>query len=332
MTVGLSVRSAVAGGLLLVVAGCGFQQVQPGARSGAVSTPAPVTPVPVPTVTVSGGNIAATVDGGSIPMPVFKDFLNVAVKQSGGATPAASIARQTINSLVQQELIRRYADTHGLGATADQITRQIDAYYRQTPGGRTAFLAGLNAHGFTMADVRFNAAYVVDGKQLEKVLAPLRTSGPVATARHILIFGGVGAQRDRCLKKILSVPEAKAEAQTLESRVSRGSSFADLARKCSDDTSSAVQGGSLSGAAGNALLYPLIESFVPSFEAAVFHGPVHSLQLVRSRFGWHVIQVLSRYNGKYPTAVQSQLQGAQFQAWLTRQTAKAKIHVIETVK
>ena len=73
--------------LALLLAGCGVQQVQP--STPASPTTAPITQptvAPVPTLNVSGGSVAATIDGGDIPMSRFKAFLSYAMAQSQGAT------------------------------------------------------------------------------------------------------------------------------------------------------------------------------------------------------------------------------------------------------
>jgi len=104
-------------------------------------------------------------------------------------------------------------------------------------------------------------------------------------ARHILIaFKGSPAAQTG--KKELTEEEAKAKAEDLRKQILAGAKFEDLAKKESDDTGSGAQGGDL-GSFGHGQM-------VPEFEKAAFEGKVGELTpVVRTQYGYHVIQVLS---------------------------------------
>lgn len=80
---------------------------------------------------------------------------------------------------------------------------------------------------------------------------------------------------------------AKKRLSTLLERVRNGDDFAELARAHSDDTGSAIEGGSLSWSSPGAM--------VPEFEEqmdGLAAGEVS--EVFQSRFGWHIIKVYER--------------------------------------
>jgi peptidyl-prolyl cis-trans isomerase D len=105
--------------------------------------------------------------------------------------------------------------------------------------------------------------------------AEYKTEEQVKT-RHILITAkaGADAQTDAA---------AKAKAQDVLNQLKAGANFADLAKKYSDDPGSKDQGGEL----------PLIptSSLDPAYaKAAMALNPGQTSGLVRSQFGYHIIQ------------------------------------------
>jgi peptidyl-prolyl cis-trans isomerase C len=112
-------------------------------------------------------------------------------------------------------------------------------------------------------------------------------------ARHILIGvegAGVGDAK-------LTDAQAKAKADDIRQRLDKGEAFATLARAESDDKGSAAAGGSLGTMKRGQM--------VPQFEAAAYKlqkGEVS--QPVRTRFGYHIIQVLNRTTPTYEQAAQ----------------------------
>ncbi|MCS6929317.1 MAG: peptidylprolyl isomerase [Saprospiraceae bacterium] len=81
---------------------------------------------------------------------------------------------------------------------------------------------------------------------------------------------------------------AQAQAEQLRRRiVEKGESFAELAKRYSDDPGSAAQGGDLG--------WQKRGSFVPEFEAAVYKlEPGQVSPVVETEFGFHIIQLIER--------------------------------------
>ncbi len=94
-----------------------------------------------------------------------------------------------------------------------------------------------------------------------------------AQVRHILISN--------------KIPNAKLKAIQIRNKILAGASFAKLARTNSADKGSAANGGDLG------MTDPA--AFVPPFANAVRTLPLNTLsQPIKTRFGWHLIEVLER--------------------------------------
>jgi peptidyl-prolyl cis-trans isomerase D len=100
-----------------------------------------------------------------------------------------------------------------------------------------------------------------------------------ARARHILI--AVPANADA-----KTDAAAKAKAEGLLKQIQGGANFADLAEKNSDDPGSKTKGGEL-GFAQRGMM-------VPEFDKAIFSQKIGDTQIVKTQFGYHIVQVEER--------------------------------------
>jgi peptidyl-prolyl cis-trans isomerase D len=100
-----------------------------------------------------------------------------------------------------------------------------------------------------------------------------------ARSRHILITvpAGADAKTDAA---------AKAKAEGILKQIQGGANFADLAKKYSDDPGSKEKGGELPVAQHGAM--------VPEFDKAIFSQKIGDTQIVKSQFGYHIVQVEER--------------------------------------
>jgi len=96
-------------------------------------------------------------------------------------------------------------------------------------------------------------------------------------ARHILIK----------TSELISDQQAKSRLETLRQRAEQGEDFAVMARKNSDDTMSAREGGNL-GWVDPGTMVPLFEKKMDETATNQISAPF------QTRFGWHIIQVLDR--------------------------------------
>ena len=101
-----------------------------------------------------------------------------------------------------------------------------------------------------------------------------------ADSRHILI--AVPANADA-----KTVAAAQAKAESILKQIQSGADFAAMAKKYSDDPGSKDKGGELG--------YVRRGTMVPSFDNAIFTQPIGKLTIVRSQYGFHIVQVEGRH-------------------------------------
>jgi peptidyl-prolyl cis-trans isomerase D len=105
------------------------------------------------------------------------------------------------------------------------------------------------------------------------------SSPETATSRHILIklAPNADAKADAA---------AKAKAEDVLKQIQGGANFADLAKKYSDDPGSKDTGGELGPSQRGRM--------VPEFDNAIFTQKIGDTKIVKSQFGYHIVQVESR--------------------------------------
>jgi peptidyl-prolyl cis-trans isomerase D len=100
-----------------------------------------------------------------------------------------------------------------------------------------------------------------------------------AKSRHILIKVAAGADAK-------TDAAAKAKAESLLKQIQGGANFADLVKKNSDDPGSKDTGGELGFAQRGRM--------VPEFDNAIFTQKIGETKIVKSQFGYHIVQVEER--------------------------------------
>jgi peptidyl-prolyl cis-trans isomerase D len=118
-----------------------------------------------------------------------------------------------------------------------------------------------------------------------------------ATSRHILISVPEGADPK-------ADAAAKAKAEMVQKQLQAGGSWAELAKKYSDDPGSKNSGGELGPAQRGKM--------VPAFDNAIFTQKIGDITIVKSSYGYHVVQVESRETAhtKPLSEVQGDIQAA----------------------
>lgn len=128
-------------------------------------------------------------------------------------------------------------------------------------------------------------------------------------ARHILIAVDKGAD-DK------AVAAARAKAEDILKKLHNGASFADLAKKYSEDPGSAAQGGDL-GYFGRGVMDPAFEKAVYALSPGQVSG------IVRSAFGFHIIKLVDIKAGKTKSFEQVH---DKIQRELSRQQAQTRFY------
>ncbi len=96
-------------------------------------------------------------------------------------------------------------------------------------------------------------------------------------ARHILIR----------TTELVSSDDAKRKLEQLKQRIAAGDDFAEMARSHSEDSATAVNGGSV-GWVSPGDLVPAFEEAMDQLKLKQISAPFHT------QFGWHIVQVLER--------------------------------------
>jgi peptidyl-prolyl cis-trans isomerase D len=211
--------------------------------------------------------------------------------------------KKTINP-TDAELQNFFKQNAARYAKAIPETRKIEYVAfdaSKTPGGKA-----------TVSDAEAQAYYNAH-------LAQYKTEEQVKT-RHILIASKAGADAK-------TDAAAKAKAEDVLKQVQAGGKFAELAKKYSDDPGSKDNGGEL-------MLMPTA-SLDPAYaKAAMALNPGQTSGLVRSAFGYHIIQTeqkiaagvnpLSEVKDSIVKAIAQDKQGSALQSYGSELAAEAK--------
>ncbi|MGB7548456.1 MAG: peptidylprolyl isomerase [Terracidiphilus sp.] len=100
-----------------------------------------------------------------------------------------------------------------------------------------------------------------------------------ARSRHILIQVAPGADAK-------ADAAAKAKAESILKQIQGGANFAEIAKKYSDDPGSKETGGELGFAQRGHM--------VPAFDNAIFTQKVGDTQIIKTQYGYHIVQVEER--------------------------------------
>ncbi len=243
-------------------------------------------------------------------------FMQAQLQSSGGEESLASLFRQqiqqlqfgllllpeqTLDSMIDEELVRQEAGRRGLQVSSDEVEQEIKKTFgdQPTPVPASSPTPGAGAAGqpaptpaasptpAPTADVQarftdFLAAYEISGSQYRSMIeaqllykrlqtamgAEVPTTAEQVHARHILV-------------------DTEEKAKELLEKLKGGANFEDLAKAESTDSQTKEKGGDLGW-------FPR-EFMVPEFDAVAFQLPVKDLSdPVQSSFGWHIIQVLEK--------------------------------------
>ncbi|NTU84025.1 MAG: peptidylprolyl isomerase [Chloroflexales bacterium] len=264
--------------LLLIALGAGLAFLIPSAPAArpadqiapssgpATGVPNAPTALPLPQATgeYSSTEVIVEVGGGAITRGDFVRFYQP------GADPA-----QVLNQLIQIELLMQEASSEGVAADDAAITKQIEELKQSRASGDAAqFAAFLEQAKVGSED---NLRRLLERDLVVQQMILRHTSAEQAHARHILL--STEATTDTA-----KLEQVKTEAEALMKDLEGGADFATLAAQHSDDPGSKEAGGDL-GWAPRGL-------FVGPFDEAVFSMKAGERRLVKTDFGWHIIELL----------------------------------------
>src|SRR6478672_10681897 len=263
----------------------------------------------------------AQVDGTPVSKTSFTALLSVACaryKAQGQACPKvgtptySSLRDSAVTFLVQQDI--------------DKQVEQIKKTYYQ--GDEKKFEDALKKDDITLSELeQYELRPNLLGQKLQaKVTSDVKVSDAAAQKFYNANKSTYVTPKTREVRHILV--NSKSLAETIETKLKSGASFAALAKKYSKDPGSAANGGKLCAAHGGTL-GACIQT-VPPFDKAAFSLKTNEIsQPVHSVDGWHIIQPLADVKpghkqtfAEVKSAIETNLAGQQkqtaWQAWLAK--------------
>jgi len=218
--------------------------------------------------------------------------------QAQGLLP--ELQQNVLDRLISQELLRQLAEAEGLTPTEDEVRAEVEATKaRILEQGPFADLNEfLESSGLTEADIE---TLIRDGVIYDKMLDA--HGGPKEMeqvhARHILV-------------------ETEEEGDAVLAGLEEGEDFADLAAEYSIDTGSKEDGGDLGWFPRGVM--------VAEFEEVAFGLEIGEIsELVKTEFGYHVIEVLEKEVRELEPQLLQVFQERAFNEWFAEQKDLAKI-------
>jgi foldase protein PrsA len=249
-----------------------------------------------------GGSSSADVPEGAIAVVGDKtvtkeEFDNLIEQQKKSAEsqkqdfPAAgtpqyeALKATVVKGLVEQKEWELEGEAMGIKVTDQEIGTQLDQLKQQN--GLTdeqKYQAELAKAGITDAQVRDQIRIrLLSNKIYEAVIKKVTVTDADIKAYYDGNPSKYQQPASREVRHILVKSEAK--AQELHDQVQAGADFAKLAKKYSQDTASAADGGKLTAFKGRT---------VEPFDKFVFSAKTGELsEPIKTEFGWHIIEVLS---------------------------------------
>jgi foldase protein PrsA len=243
----------------------------------------------------------ATVNGTPITKASFTSLLTVACaryKAQGQPCPKvgtptyASLRDSAVKFLVQQEEMQQEADKLGVSVTQSDLDKQVaqikKTYYH---GSQKKLDDALKKDDITLAQLeQYELRPNLLGQDLQnKVTANVKVSDAAAQKYYDANKSSFTTPKTREVRHILV--NDKNLAETIETKLKNGASFAALAKQYSKDTGSAAHGGKLCVAHGGTS--GACQQTVPPFDKAAFSLKTDEIsQPVKSVYGYHIIQAL----------------------------------------
>jgi foldase protein PrsA len=280
----------------------------------------------------------AQVDGTPVSKTSFTALLSVACaryKAQGQACPKvgtptySSLRDSAVTFLVQQEELTQEAKKLGVTVTQKDIDKQVEqikkTYYQ---GDEKKFEDALKKDDITLSELeQYELRPNLLGQNLQaKVTSDVKVSDAAAQKFYNANKSTYVTPKTREVRHILV--NSKSLAETIETKLKNGASFAALAKKYSKDTGSAVHGGKLCAAHGGTL--GACFQTVPPFDKSAFSLKTNEIsQPVHSVDGWHIIQALADVKpghkqtfAEVKSSIETNLAGQQkqtaWQAWLAK--------------
>jgi parvulin-like peptidyl-prolyl isomerase len=235
-------------------------------------------------------------------------------------TAAAACNRVTLSFLIRTALIDQYAAQHSITVVDADVQKALSGFESQV--GTDKLNQGLAAAGITRDDLNRFATESFLGSAVQEDVVKAKLGD---AKLHELYQQSIGQFTIVDAEHILV--KTKAEADDVYAKVTAPSAtekdFQALAKKVSIDKQSGASGGDLGAQPST--------QYVPEFAAAVVAlHPGEISKPVQTKYGWHVIRLVSKEVTPYDKALTQLLQNQDpsiFETWLTEQAAAATVTV-----
>jgi parvulin-like peptidyl-prolyl isomerase len=288
------------------------QEVAPPPPTVTVVEPSPTATATKPSpTTTSERPLAALVNGQPILLADYQEEtarFEAAMAGQGfdlesedGKAMLAQMCRQVLDSMIEQVLIRQAAAKEGVAISEEELEATIQESIEEG-GGQASFEEWLQISDLTYEDFREEIRFQLLALAIfEQVTASVPTTAEQVHTRHILV-------------------DTEEEAQAILTRLQAGEDFAALARQLSQDENTKEAGGDLDFFPRGLLISPEVE------EAAFALSPGQISGVVRSQFGYHIVQVLEKVPDRpLPPELLNTLKEQAFARWMQEQWDGATI-------
>jgi len=282
----------------------------PTPQISATTPPTPRIPAITPTA-IPEQTLAAMVNGQPIFLADYQEEMTrfeaamvgqgFDLESEDGKAMLAQMRRQVLDSMIEQVLIKQAAAQESVAISEEELETVIQESIEEG-GGQASFEEWLRASDLTYEDFQKEIRFQLLAQAIfEWVTGSIPTTAEQVHARHILV-------------------ETEEEAQAILPRLQAGEDFAALARERSQDENTREAGGDLGFFPRGLLLSPEVE------EAAFALQPGQVSDIVRSQFGYHIVQVLERVPDRpLPPEVLNSLKEQAFVRWMQEQWDGATI-------
>ena len=213
-----------------------------------------------------------------------------------------AVYSHVLQEMITEKLILAKAEQDSIYVTQDEIQKQVDGRLSEMVSQFGSEKNLEDAYGLTVSRIKTLLAEQAEKNiKINRVKQEKFGYGITVTKPEVIKF--FNDYRDSLppvpetleLYQIVRIPKisedakfmAKDKAKQLLDSVRAGKDFSDLARKYSDDSASAVEGGNLGKAKKG--------TFVKEFEDAAFLlNPGEVSEIVESEFGYHIIKLIEK--------------------------------------
>jgi hypothetical protein len=237
-----------------------------------------------------------------------------------GETQVAACTRFTLSNDIREEIVKSYAAAHHLAVSEDKVNGALSAV-AQNVGGEQALEQQLKQHGLTRADLVALARRLLLFSEVQTAITDAKVSDAQLQQSY---QQGIAQFTTVDVRHILV--KSRAEAERLERTVT-DANFATLAQKYSIDHQSATNGGDLGSFSEAQFAQQFDTTFV---SAALALRPGQISQPVKTQFGWHIIELVSKTVAPFSDVraqLVSQQSGPVFERWLIDQLDAQHVEV-----